>query len=163
MALVAAIALAGGHVTRATFEPAHDAIARMQLVDMDGERWTADRLRGRVTLLDFWATWCAPCLADLPYVKQAIARYGDDGFAVLGISLDVSDRRTFISWTNRHGVTWPQVFDGRGRQGPVPRHFRVSAVPTSFLVGPDARIVGMNLRGDRLIAAVGTQVARLGP
>jgi thiol-disulfide isomerase/thioredoxin len=138
-----------------------DALATMRVADLDGTAWSAERLRGRVTLIDFWATWCAPCLTELTYLKQAHTRYSRQEFEILGISFDVSDRRTLQSWLNRQGVNWPQAFDGRGRLGPMARHFGVSAVPTSFLVGADGHLVGMNLRGTRLLAAIETEVAEL--
>jgi thiol-disulfide isomerase/thioredoxin len=140
---------------------AADAIATMRLVDIDGRAWTADSLRGRVTLIDFWATWCAPCLTELPYLKQARSRYSTDEFEILGVSFDVSDRRTLMSWLNRQGVMWPQVFDGRGRNGPAARHFAVIGVPTSFLIGGDGSIAATNLRGQRLLTAIDTQVRAL--
>ena len=136
-------------------------LGAMRLVDLDGTTWTAEGLRGRVTLIDFWATWCAPCLSELPYLKRARARYGRDEFEVIGVSFDVSDRRTLISWLNRHGVSWPQVFDGRGRTGPAARQFGVAAVPTAFLVSADGRLVAINLRGERLLAEIDAQVAAL--
>jgi thiol-disulfide isomerase/thioredoxin len=137
---------------------ADDAVRRLRLIDLDGREWTAERLRGRVTLVDFWATWCAPCLKELPYIKQARARYSREEFEVLGVSFDATDRRTFVSWLNRQRVTWPQVFDGRGRRGDAAREFRVTAVPTSFLVDPSGRIVARNLRGQRLLAAIEAHV-----
>jgi len=140
---------------------AADAIATMRVVDLDGRAWTADSLRGRVTLIDFWATWCAPCLTELPYLKQARARYSTDEFEVLGVSFDVSDRRTLMSWLNRQGVIWPQVFDGRGRNGPAARHFGVIGVPTSFLIGADGSVAATNLRGQRLLTAIEAQVRAL--
>jgi thiol-disulfide isomerase/thioredoxin len=138
--------------------PAEGALARLRLIDLDGHEWTAERLRGRVTLIDFWATWCAPCLEELPYVKQARARYSREEFDVLGVSFDVTDRRAFVSWLNRHRVTWPQIFDGRGRRGEAARHFNVAAVPSSFLVDASGRIVARNLRGQRLLAAIDAHV-----
>jgi thiol-disulfide isomerase/thioredoxin len=138
-----------------------DAFATMKLVDLDGRTWTADDLRGRVTLVDFWATWCAPCLTELPFLKRARAQYSREEFEILGVSFDVSDRRTLTSWMNRQGVGWPQVFDGRGRTGPVGRHFGVIGVPTSFLVAADGKLVGMNLRGARLLRAIEAQVREL--
>jgi thiol-disulfide isomerase/thioredoxin len=131
----------------------------LKLVDLDGSVWTADQLKGRVTLIDFWATWCAPCLADLPLLKQARARYTRDEFEVVGVSFDVSDRRSFISWINRKGVVWPQVFEGRGARSVAARQFQVDAVPSTFLFGADGRLVAKNLRGRQLIAAIDAQVA----
>jgi len=132
----------------------------LDVTDMQGTRWTADRLRGRVTLIDVWATWCAPCLTELPYLKRARARHSRDDFEVLGVSIDVSDRRTFVSWASRHGVAWPQIFDGRGRSGPAARQLQVVGVPTSFLVDRHGRVLAMNLRGERLLAAIDALVRR---
>jgi thiol-disulfide isomerase/thioredoxin len=157
--LVLAIGAAAGSTGQAADRAT--AVHTMRLVDLDGRVWNHDRLRGRVTLIDFWATWCAPCLTELPYLKRARARYSAQEFEILGVSFDVSDRRTLVSWMNRHGVVWPQVFDGRGRSGPAARHFGVAAVPTSFLVDGDARIVASNLRGERLLAAIDAQVNEL--
>jgi thiol-disulfide isomerase/thioredoxin len=155
--LVAVLALGPGTWANS----AADAIATMRVVDLDGRAWTADSLRGRVTLIDFWATWCAPCLTELPYLKQARARYSTDEFEVLGVSFDVSDRRTLTSWLNRQGVIWPQVFDGRGRNGPAARHFGVIGVPTSFLIGADGSVAATNLRGQRLLTAIEAEVRAL--
>ena len=156
-AALLALALAAGHAGAGQGR----SLEGMHLVDLDGVTWTADRLRGRVTLIDFWATWCAPCLTELPYLKRARARYDRRQFEVLGVSFDVSDRRTLISWLNRHGVTWPQIFDGRGRTGPGARQFGVTAVPTSFLVNGNGEVVAINLRGERLLAAIDAEVAAL--
>jgi len=138
-----------------------EAIATLRAVDLEGRTWSADRLRGRVTLIDFWATWCAPCLTELPYLKQARATYPREEFEILGVSFDVSDRRALQSWLNRQGVDWPQVFDGRGRLGLVARHFGIIAVPTSFLIGADGQVAGTNLRGKQLLNRIEKEVREL--
>ena len=135
-----------------------DVVAAMRLTDLDGRTWSAGEIRGRVVLLDFWATWCAPCLVELPYLKRVRARYSRDELEIIGVSFDVLDRRGFVSWINRHRVDWPQVFDGRGRHGPAARQFGVTAVPSSFLIDAEGKVVGRNLRGERLIAAIDAQV-----
>ncbi len=156
--LLVAVLLAGATRAQVTLP---DAIGLVHLEDLDGRVWDVDRLRDRVTLIDFWATWCAPCLAELPHLKQARARYTREEFEILGVSFDVSDRRSFVSWLNRHAVNWPQVFDGRGRMSPAARYFRVDAVPASWLVGPDGSVVARNLKGERLLAAIDDAVVRL--
>jgi thiol-disulfide isomerase/thioredoxin len=165
-ALVLTLGLAGGSLAATERHAPADGRAQalsldqLRLRDTDGRVWTADDLRGRVTLIDVWATWCAPCLTELPYLKRARARYGREDFEILGVSFDVSDRRTFVSWLNRHRVDWPQVFDGRGRQGPAARQLRAVAVPTSYLIDRQGRVVGANLRGERLLAAIDVAVGR---
>jgi thiol-disulfide isomerase/thioredoxin len=130
-----------------------EAVAQLNVRDIDGRLWNAAGLRGRVAVIDFWATWCAPCLAEMPTLRRI---HGADPSKalVLGINLDVSDRRTLLTWINRHRINWPQVHDRRGYEGDVPRRFDVTSLPMSVLVNPEGRVVAMNLRGDRLIAAV---------
>jgi thiol-disulfide isomerase/thioredoxin len=128
------------------------SVDAIDVVDLDGRRWTAATLRGRIVLIDFWATWCAPCLSQIPEVKRLRARHGDR-FEVLAISLDTRTRRDLVSWLNRHDIRWPQVHDGRGFASPTARRFGVAALPASLLV-VDGRIAAYNLRGRVLEDAV---------
>jgi thiol-disulfide isomerase/thioredoxin len=130
-----------------------EAFASFDVRDMEDRRWTAASLRGRIVLLDFWATWCAPCLADIPWYRQ-IATRSDSRVQVIGISLDTTDRRALVSWLNRQRVDWPQVWDGRGYESLLAEQFGVESLPTSVLVGADGRVVAVNLRGERLVAAI---------
>jgi thiol-disulfide isomerase/thioredoxin len=124
------------------------AIDMLDVVDLQGRRWTAADLQGRIVLIDFWATWCAPCLAQIPELKRLRDRHGRR-FEVLAISLDARGRRDLIAWLNRQAITWPQVHDGRAFSSPIARGFRVTALPASMLV-VDGRIAALNLRGDAL-------------
>lgn len=134
-----------------------EAFASFDVRDMEGRRWTAASLRGRIVVLDFWATWCAPCLADIPWYRQIAARF--DTVRVIGISLDTTDRRTLVSWLNRQRVDWPQVWEGRGYDSLLAEQFGVESLPTSVLVGADGRVVAVNLRGERLVAAIESLIA----
>jgi thiol-disulfide isomerase/thioredoxin len=128
------------------------AVDGLHVVDLEGKRWTAADLEGRVVLIDFWATWCAPCLVQIPELKRLRARYGDR-FEVLAISLDSRSRRDLVAWLNRQDIVWPQVHDGRAFSSPAARPFGVAALPASLLV-VDGRIVAANLRGERLAHAI---------
>ena len=108
---------------------------------------------GRIVLIDFWASWCAPCLEQLPELKRLRAAFGPERFEVLAFSLDSSSRRDLVAWVNRQGVSWPQVHDGRAFNGPAARRFGVRALPASLLIA-DGQIVGENLRGKKLSDAV---------
>jgi thiol-disulfide isomerase/thioredoxin len=130
------------------------AFASLDVRDLNGRRWNAPSLRGRVVLVDFWATWCAPCLADIPWLRRAQQRFGPDRLAILGVSLDVGDRRTLTAWLNRNRVDWPQIWDHRGYDGDLARKFGVAALPQSLLVDASGRVVATNLRGERLVAAI---------
>jgi thioredoxin-like negative regulator of GroEL len=128
------------------------AANELSVVDLEGKRWTIADLRTRIVLIDFWATWCAPCLAEIPTLKRVRAAYRGR-FEVLSISLDRRNRRDMVAWLNRMGVAWPQVHDGRAFSSPTARAFGVSALPASLLLA-DGRIVAMNLRGQALERAV---------
>ena len=157
--LILAAATAGG--TTPSVEPDDvpprvevTALQRFEATDLSGTRWTAERLRGRVVLLDFWATWCAPCLADIPRLKALRARYPRTDFEILGISLDATSRRSFISWLNRNRIEWPQVHERAAYGGAIPQLFGIDRLPRTILIARDGSVAGVDLRGERLAAAI---------
>jgi thiol-disulfide isomerase/thioredoxin len=128
------------------------AVDNLDVIDLHGRRWTAAGLRERVVLIDFWATWCAPCLTQIPELIRLRPKYGDR-FEVLAISLDSRPRRDLISWLNQRGVDWPMVHDGRAFSSPTAVAFGVNALPASLLV-TNGRIAAVNLRGRELEQAI---------
>ncbi len=105
----------------------------------------------RGAVLVFWATWCPHCLADL----SAFARLNDEaaacGLPLIGVPMDVATRHDMVLWLRRQGVAWPQVFDGRGFSGPIPRRHRIHAVPHIVIVDTRGRglAAGLDLRALR--------------
>jgi thiol-disulfide isomerase/thioredoxin len=83
-------------------------------VDLDGKRWTWEAMRGQVVLIDFWSTWCGPCIGELPHLKEAYEAYHDQGFEIVGVSLDGPDRKRFERECSEHEIVWPQIYDGEG-------------------------------------------------
>jgi thiol-disulfide isomerase/thioredoxin len=131
-ALVAALSSGG---TFATATSAADrlgeltrAFAGLDARDMSGRRWTAGELRGRVVVLDFWATWCAPCWKEIPWLQQIHEGWDPARVQVIGISLDVTDRRTLVAWLNRQRVDWPQIWDKSGYDGALAERFGVDSL-----------------------------------
>ena len=102
---------------------------------VDGQRVSLDELQGKVVLIDFWATWCAPCREALPHVKEIAKKFQDQPFVVLSISLDDDDKkwRDFLA---KNEMTWPQYCDG-GFTGPIARMFGVQAIPHTFTIDAD--------------------------
>ena len=140
-------------------EPARTPLAQvLPLRDLSGRTWTEDDLAGRVVLIDFWATWCAPCLAELPHQKRAWETYYDDGFRILAISLDQTDLATLKRWLRIQEVPWPQIHDNRGFEGPAALAFEVETLPRSFLFDRAGRLVAADLRGEAFEATVGALV-----
>jgi len=94
------------------------------------------------------------CLADLPRLKALRERHSRSDFEILGISLDASSRRTFISWLQRNRVDWPQIHESRGYNADTPRLFGVDRLPMTILVGRDGSVAAVGLRGERLDARI---------
>lgn len=125
---------------------------------LDGRLVSASALSGRIVLVDVWATWCAPCLADLPLLKALHSSYPDD-VTIVGINADSVPARDLRLWLSRRQITWPQLFDGRGVDGPVLDRLAVTSLPRTFLFNRDGTLVSVDLRGDALGSAITSLVA----
>ena len=123
-------------------------------VDLEGQEWNAENLLGKVVLLDFWATWCAPCLAEIPRLRSVDERYAKAGLVVLGVSLDEMSSRQLRGWLRRQEIHWPQIHDRRGFDGELARRFAVDAIPSNFLFDREGRMIGKDLSGERLQAVL---------
>jgi thiol-disulfide isomerase/thioredoxin len=99
----------------------------------DGREVDLEQLQGKVVLLDFWATWCVPCVAELPTVKTAYDRLHSQGFEIVGISLD-QDKQALERFLKKSGMPWPQFFDGGGFNNRLARQFEIGSIPTLWLV-----------------------------
>jgi len=142
-----------------SLQAAAQALARLDARDLSGRRWTAEHLRGRVVLLDFWATWCAPCLTDLPRLKALRARHSRADFEILGVSLDSTSRRTLVAWLNRQRADWPQIHEPGAYEAPTARLFDVDRLPMTILVRDDGTVDSLGLRGEALEARIHVLVA----
>lgn len=108
---------------------------------------------GKVVLVDFWATWCGPCVGELPNVLEAYAKFHEKGFEILGISLD-NDKGKLEKFIEDRKMPWEQVFDGNGWQNEVAVKFGVNSIPATFLLDRHGVLRYKDLRGDELIKRV---------
>ena len=121
--------------------------------DLDGNDLSLEKYRGNVILLDFWAVWCKPCIAEMPNVKAVYEKYKDNNFQIIGISLD--DRRDkLVGYLEKEGITWPQFFDGNGWKNQVAEMYGISAIPHMYLIDGDGVIRKSGVRGHALEPAV---------
>jgi thiol-disulfide isomerase/thioredoxin len=120
---------------------------------IEGERLTPAAYRGKVLLIDFWATWCGPCVAEMPNVKSVYAKYHGKGFEIVGISLDQS-RDKLDRYLAAQGIEWPQYFDGKWWNNDVAVSYGIKSIPATFLVDKKGKIRYKSLRGRQLEAAV---------
>jgi len=116
-----------------------------------GDEIDLSKMNDKVVLVDFWATWCGPCVAEMPTVIAAYEKYQDKGFEVIGISLD-QDMEALDKFTKERGMTWPQYFDGKGWENTIAGKYGISGIPATFLIGKDGKIVATDLRGSALEA-----------
>ena len=129
---------------------------------VDGRPFKLSNLRGKIVLLDFWATWCAPCTAALPTLKQAQEQYGGAGLVIVGVTIDRTAEvaRKFV--TDKQ-VGWTQVWAEKGTRGPLAERYGVTTVPATFLIAPDGNVLAKNPETDALLTAVKDACERLRP
>ncbi len=126
---------------------------------LDGQTVTLSALRGKVVLVDFWATWCMPCVAELPNVRKAHDAYGATGeLVVLGISMDHD--RAKVERFARGNAPWQHIIGGPAEDNTIARKYAVSGVPATFLIDHEGKVVARDVRGRRLLPAIMTQIGR---
>ncbi len=114
---------------------------------VDGTKVDLTSLKGKVVLIDFWATWCPPCREEVPNVVAAYKKFHDKGFEVIGISLDQSKEK-LLAYTKENGMVWPQYFDGKGWENEISSKYGIDGIPAMWLVGKDGKVVSTNARED---------------
>jgi thiol-disulfide isomerase/thioredoxin len=121
--------------------------------DLEGKPLSVSRFKGKVLLVDFWATWCGPCRVELPNVIATYEKHHKNGFEILGISLD-NDEQAMKQFLASNKMTWPQYFDGLGWQTKLAGQYGVNSIPATYLLDAQGKIIARDLRGDDLEEAV---------
>ncbi len=127
---------------------------------LDGAPLRLADLRGKYVLLDFWATWCGPCVGETPFLKATYKAFGaNDRFAMVSLSLDDNPAAP-MDFARKNDIKWIQGFLGKWSDSKVTPMYGVEGIPSIFLIGPDGKIIARELRGDGIADAVGKALGK---
>ena len=127
--------------------------------DVTGKPLSIANYKGKVVLINFWATWSGTCRAELPGQLAAYRKYHDQGFEIIGISLN-QDQAKFTDFTKAMNMTWQQYFDGQGWGNKLAVMYGIEGIPATYLLDGEGKIIGRDLRGEELPAAVARALAK---
>jgi thiol-disulfide isomerase/thioredoxin len=119
----------------------------LQFTAVDGREVDLAKLKGKVVLVDFWATWCVPCVGEIPHVKEAYDKYHPKGLEIVGISLD-REKESLTEFISGHHIEWPQYFDGQEWQTKFALQFHIESVPAMWLIDKKGNLRDLNARND---------------
>lgn len=116
---------------------------------LDGQPFDQKALAGKVVLVDFWATWCGPCVAEIPNMVEQYEKYHAKGFEIVGISLD-EEKEKVDAFVAERKIPWPIIYAGKGWQDPTAQFYGISGIPQLILIGRDGNVITLNARGAKL-------------
>jgi thiol-disulfide isomerase/thioredoxin len=132
-------------------ETAKRAAPEFTALSMESKEIRLENFRGKYVLINFWATWCAPCIAELPYLREVQKKYGArSDFAILSLSVDktLAEPKDFVAKNN---MSWTQGYLGELNSTSVPDSYGIGGIPALFLVDPEGRLIGRDFKANTLV------------
>ena len=121
--------------------------------------WVGDYVgQNKLVLIDFWASWCGPCIRELPNVVKAYERFHDKGLEIVGVSLD-KDKASWLAAIEQTGQKWPQMSDLKGWDCAGAQIYGIQSIPANVLIDSHGKIVARDLRGDALLEEIESRLA----
>ena len=137
----------------ASFELRHPGMMfkDFEMLDLNGKTVKLSQWAGKGTyvFVDFWASWCGPCLREMPNVVEAYKRFHDKGLEIVGVSFD-KDKKNWTAAVERFGMTWPQMSDLKYWESAAVSLYGIRGIPANVLLDPDGKIIALDLQGDNL-------------
>lgn len=147
------ILLFGLHLHNAQVLNMGDIVPEITAPTIDGKEFKLSSLKGKVVLMDFWATWCAPCVQEQPELKKLYEKHktqvDSKEFEILGISLDKS-KENWQKVVEKNLINWPQIGDLKFWKSPIAKAYSINELPYNLIIDGEGKIIAKNLHGEEL-------------